>query len=278
MATKNYDAIAASRIRKPTTSQAERQPRILVYGRNKKGKTRFCSSAGNILILDPEEGTDHETRIDPDVWKINAWADLNDVYMWLRSGKAKSPITKQPYEWVAIDGLTRISNMALRWVMSQEEERNLERKPGQVGKQDYGRSNEMVKGMLHNFHSLRSMGVIVTAQERIREVPGSEEDEDAVNTEFVFVPDLTNGVRSAVNSIVDVIGRIYTIRGDFKRRVRDSKTKEIKTIEYHVQRRLWIGDHASYDTGYRSEFDLPDYIVNPTAPKLVQVMRQGKVS
>jgi hypothetical protein len=274
MATKDYAAIARDRIVKPNR---ERAPRILVYGRNKKGKTRFCSSAPNVLIIDPESGTDHETKISPDVWPITGWDDLNDVYQLMRLGpsKAISPETKQPYEWVAIDGLTRISNMALRWVMNQEEERNLERRPGQVGKQDYGKAGEMVKGMLHNFHGMRHIGMIVTAQERMREVEiSSESDEDAENASYIMVPDLPNGVRSSVNSIVDVIGRIYVVKGDFKKRVRN-RDGEISVVEYNQQRRLWIGDHAQYDTGYRSEFVLPDFIREPTAPKLIKVMREG---
>jgi AAA domain-containing protein len=278
VAAKDYSDIARQRITHPSNS--DRAPRVLVYGRNKKGKTRFCTTAGNVLILDPEEGTDHETKADPDVWKITHWEDINDAYMFLKlgPGKAKSPRNGQPYDWVAIDGLTRITNMALKWVMNQEEERNLERKPGQVGKQDYGRSGEMVKGMLHNFHSLRHLGVIISAQERMREVESSEEDDEALNPSFVFVPDLPAGVRSSVNSIVDVIGRIYTVRGSFKKRVREKSTGEIKTIEYDVQRRMWIGDHNSYDTGYRSEYVLPDFIPEPSVPKLVKVMREGKVA
>jgi hypothetical protein len=279
MTTKDYAAIARAKIRKPSDpANQDRPPRILVYGRNKKGKTRFCTTAGDILILDPEVGTKHETKADPDVWPIESWDDINDAYMYLRSGKAVSPLTKRPYLWVALDGLTRINNMALRWVMNQEEERNLERKPGQVGKQDYGRSGEMVKGMLHNFHSLKNIGVIITAQERMREVEVSgEEDEDADTSSYVFVPDVPAGVRSSVNSIVDVIGRIYTVRGTFKRDFRKRGTNETITKEVEgIQRRLWIGPHGSYDTGYRSGFELPDYIADPTIPKLITIMKEGK--
>lgn len=266
MATKDYLAIARDRITKPST--ADRPPRLFVYGRYKKGKTRFCTTAGNILIIDPEHGTDQEKRTNPDVWHISSWDDIHEVYQFLRLGKHQ-------YQWVAVDGLTRITNMALRWVMNREEERNLERKPDQVGKQDYGKSGEMVKAMLHNFDSLRSIGLIVTAGERMREVEASEEDEDATNASVVFVPDLPNGVRASVNSIVDVIGRIYTIRGDYKKRVKVKATGEIRTVEYHVQRRLWIGHHPTYDTGARSDFDLPDFIIEPTVTKLLTVMREG---
>jgi hypothetical protein len=271
MVTKDYAAIARAKIRKP--SESKRKPRLLVYGRNKKGKTRFCSSAPGVLIIDPESGTDHETKIDPSVWPVDSWDDMDDIYKFLRTG-APNPHTGEPIKWVALDGITRIHNMALRWVMNQEEERNLDRKPGQVGKQDYGRANEMTKGMLTNFHNLRDIGIIITAQERMREVEGlSEQDDEAENVAFIYVPDLPNGARGTVNSIVDVIGRIYTVRGEFTRRVKQGD--EIKTIEYNVQRRLWIGPHESYDTGYRSEWVLPDFVREPTIPKLITVMREG---
>lgn len=277
-ARKDYAAIAASKIRQPAQTK-RRKPRFLVYGRNKKGKTRFCATAPNVLILDPETGTEEEVKLNPNVWPLESWDDVNDAYMFLKGG-GKSPITKEPYEWVAIDGGTRLSNMSLRWVMNQEEERNLDRKPNQVGKQDYGRSGEMFKGMLLNFHSLYHIGLIITCQERMIEVQETgEEDEDADSAAAMFVPDLPKGARSHVNSMVDVIGRIYTVNGTFKRRFkkRDSDEYVVKEVE-GIQRRLWIGPHASYDTGYRSRYNLPSYIPDPTVPALVQAMREGKVA
>lgn len=274
MATKDYAAIAARKIRKPGDST--RMPRFLVYGRNKKGKTRFCTTAPNVLIMDPEGGTDEERKSNPDVWPVDTWDDINDVYMFLRSG-GKSPKTKEVYQWVALDGITRITNMALRWVMNQEEERNLERKPNQVDQRDYGRANEMVKGMLHNFHSLREVGIIITAQERMMEIEAlGEEDEDAENVTHMFVPDLPKGSRGPVNQVVDLIGRIYVVRGEFERKFKKPGGGVITKTE-NVQRRLWVGPHASYDTGYRSDFVLPDMIPNPTVSRVVQAMKEGKV-
>ena len=43
-----------------------------------------------------------------------------------------------------------------------------------------------------------------------------------------------------------------------------------------MQRRLYIGLHERYDTGFRSDFKLPDLIQNPTLPKLVNLMLTGK--
>jgi hypothetical protein len=260
MAGKDYAKIAASKIRRP--SQSSRKPRILVYGRNKKGKTRFAASAPDVLILDPESGTEGLTKTNPNVWPVDSWQEFDDAYQFLK-------LDKHPYKWVCVDGLTRFSNMSLRFVMGMEEERDLSRKPGMVQKQDYGKSGELLKGMLWNFHSL-NMGVIYTAQERAMEIEDDPdtEDGDAEAVSMMYVPDLPKGARSAVNSIVDVIGRIYTVRLDHPQK------EDVKV----VQRRLWLAPHVAYDTGYRSDYTLPDYLKGPTVPKLVQLLREGKVT
>lgn len=258
---KDYAAIARSKISRP--SQSKRKPRFLIYARNKKGKTTFCTSPGQgkVLIVDPEDGTQGMIKRDPDVWHISTWSDLDDVFHFLKSGKHE-------YQWVALDGLTRMANMSLKFVMSQMEETDLTRKPGMVQRQDYAKSGELIKGMLWNFHSL-PMGVIFTSQERIVEVKDDAEsdDEDAATPDLMYVPDLPKGARSAVNSIVDVIGRMYTVR-----------LEHPKTGEKVVQRRMWVEPHEAYDTGYRSDFVLPPYIKGPTIPKLLQLLREGKVT
>lgn len=261
MAAKNYEAIAKSKIRKP----AQRPPRFLVYARNKKGKTKFSLTAPNVLVLDPENGTDQYQKSAPDVWPIERWQDVDEAYNFLKRGRHK-------YDWVSVDGISRMSNMSLRFVMRQEEERNLDRQPGMVQQRDYGKSGEVFKTMLLNFDTL-PMGVIYTAQERLIDVTDDgSEDEDAEKIGHMFVPDLPKGARSSINSIVDVIGRLYVVKAERKVRLRD---KSIETQTY-PQRRLWIADHANYDTGYRSDHTLPPFVKDPTVEKLTQLIREGK--
>lgn len=264
--TKDYEAIAKRNITTPAKLGANRRlPRILVYGRNKKGKTTFMCSAPNVLIIDPEHGTDEMDKRNPNTWHINSWEELDDVYNYLKLGK-------HDYQWVGVDGVTKIHNMALRWVMSVAEEADLTRKPGLVQQRDYGRANEMLKGMLWNFHNL-PIGVMFSAQERMEKAEGTDDDdEDVEEATAAFVPDLPKGARSTLNSIVGVIGRIYTVKADKKVR----KGDEIIVKENVVQRRLWLEPHPAYDTGYRSEYELPKYLANPTVPRLVNLMRTGK--
>lgn len=280
MAVKNYAAIAKAKISRPAT--AERMPRFLVYGRNKKGKTRFCATAPDVLICDPEDGTVEEKKLNPDVWHITEWNDLNEVYNFLK-GDGKSPTTGKKYQWVALDGMTKMLSMAIDFVSKQQAERDLTRQPNQVDRRTYGQANRMVEALLHNFHSLRHIGIIFTSQERQVEIENMEdlgEDEDATPASYMYVPDLTKGARAPLNQVVDLIGRIYVVRGDFtvKRRVRQGDKVVTKEVEAKIQRRLYIGPHEMYDTGARTGFDLPDFIKEPTVASVTKALREGKVT
>lgn len=250
--TKDYAAIAARRIQRPADIQ--RFPKFLIYARNKKGKTTFGLSAGveKTLVLDPERGTAEMRTKNPNVWPIERWEDLDEAYNYLR-------YSDHPYQWVVVDGLTKMHNMSLKYVMKLQEEKSLDRIPGLVQQRDYGKAGELTKELLTKFHAL-PMGVIFTAQERMDSAMDSEEDEDVEESGAVFIPDLPKGVRGSANSIVDVIGRLYVIKNDEGKR----------------ERRLWIQESVKYDTGYRSDFELPDFVKNPTIPKLVRLVRTGK--
>lgn len=247
---KDYNEIAKKRISRPADNK--RFPKFLIYGRNKKGKSTFGISAGveKTLVLDPEHGTDEMRTKNPHVWHIEKWSDIDDAYNFLRFGK-------HDYQWCSVDGLTKFSNLSLRYVMKLQEEKSLDRIPGLVQQRDYGKSGELMKEMLTKFHNL-PMGVVFTAQERMEEAQDSEEDDDSEGSDAWFVPDMPKGVRGYVNSIVDVIGRLYVVKNDGK-----------------AERRLWIGESLKYDTGYRSDFTMPDYIRNPTIPKLAYLIRTG---
>lgn len=258
----DYVKIANSRV-KPAVQQ-KRKPRILVYGRNKQGKTRFTGTAPKILIIDPEGGAE-ETLTTQDVYPVNSWSELNEAWRYLQTAEAQGK-----YDWVGVDGLTRISNMSLRFVMKLQEERDLDRIPGMVQQRDYGRSGELMKGLLFNLHAL-PYGIVYSAQERM-ETPGAfeSEDDEVEDAEARFVPDLPRGVRSSVNAIVDVIGRIYTVKVEGV----NSAGKEVKGL----QRRLWIAQSDSLDTGFRSvNRGLPPYLKNPTVPRLVELLNRKEI-
>lgn len=268
MAEKDYLALARKRAHTPSSKKSWRK--LFIYGRNKKGKTRLLLTAGrdNILVIDPENGTDLMKTLDPFVWPITQWEDMQEVYGALRTGKLSPNHIKQgesstPFTWVGVDGLTRLNNMALKYVMRVEEERDLDRQPGFVQQRDYGKSGELMKQMIMNFQGLK-MDVCYTAQEKMITTGNSyDDDEDAGEADAFYVPDLPNAVRSMMNSQAEVIGRIYVVTVE-------GKSGPVK------QRRLQIGLHEKYDTGFRSDFKLPDIVKRPSLPQLVALMEQGE--
>jgi hypothetical protein len=244
----------ASRI---TTPQELGRGKLLIYSRHKKGKTLFCMTAPDVLIIDPEHGTDPFPQRAPKVFHVETWADIDDIYRYLRH-------SEHDFEWVGVDGVTKLHSMALRHVRKEEEERNLDRQPGLVTRRDYGRAGELIKDMIINFHNL-PMGVVFTAQERIIEAGGDdEEDSNGETSETLYVPDLPKSARGFLNTAVDLIGRLY---------VHPVRVKRGDKVVMKNQRRLYVDTHTRYETGYRSDFELPPTIKNPTVPKLMALLR-----
>lgn len=259
---KDYLAVAKRNVTRPSIVKGRR--RILVYGRNKKGKSTLANSAGvpTTLVIDAEHGTDAMLKNDPYVWHVARWEDMQDVLGALRLGTLSPALLgvgseKEPFSWVNMDGLTRFNNMALRYIMRMQEEQDLSRRPGIVDRRDYNKSGELMKELLMQMHAL-PINIVYTAQERMKAITADSDDEESEVVDYVLVPDLPDGVRGASNSWVEVIGRIYVVR-----------------IEGKPERRLYIGPNDKYDTGFRSDFVLPDVVRNPTLPKLVRLMEQG---
>src|SRR5690349_234860 len=108
MAEKDWNAIARKRIQRP--AEVQRLPKLHIYARQKKGKTTFGTSAGieQTLILDPERGTDAMKTKNPHVWHIERWEDLDEAYNFIRLGDHN-------YSWISVDGLTKLSQMSLKY-------------------------------------------------------------------------------------------------------------------------------------------------------------------
>lgn len=266
---KDYIALARNKVHRPATRP--HFPKLLVYSRNKKGKTTFAMSAGipKTLVLDPEKGTDMMKTKNPHVWPVSKWSDVQEFWGAVRTGLLSPKVLgtgpeEEPFEWISCDGLTKLNNMALKFVLKVQEQRDLDRRPGMVQRQDYNKSGELMKDFINDLFSLQ-MGVVFTAQERMITGASGDDDEDAEEQEAFFVPDLPAGVRGTINSVVDVIARLYVVTLSL------NDGREVK------QRRLQIGIHDRYDTGYRSDFVLPDMMKNPTIPKLTHLMLTGEV-
>ncbi len=166
--------------------------KVLIYGPNGSGKTRFAASAPKCLIIDiNEDGTRSAVGSGSDVFEVNSWQDIGQIYWLLKSGKHR-------YESVAIDTITMMQNLAMSFVLDEKEERDPSSEGRMPDKRSYGRSGELVKGMLLAFRNL-DMNVIFLAQSRdVKDQDTGEVIEHAV--------DLPAGSRATATACVSVLG------------------------------------------------------------------------
>jgi phage nucleotide-binding protein len=210
-------------------SQISNEVKMVIYGRNKVGKTRFaCSSDLPTLLIDCNDQGWKSVRKRPnvDVYPVEFWDDLDPIY-WVLKG------TKHKYKIVVVDTVTGLATIGMKWVLGDDAARDAGRDPLMADKRSWGKLGEVLKTTIINFRNL-PIHVIFTAQER---TTTSEDDEGATTTEIH--PEISPSPRSTLLSSVDIIGRLYTT---------DVEGKEGRTI---TERRMLLGTHPKYVSGNR---------------------------
>lgn len=235
--------------------QANPYLNILVFGRNGKGKTRFCASAENALIVDiNEKGTLSARDSGAKVFEVKTWADIDEVYWYLKRGN-------HDFEAVGIDTLTALTALCMKHVLKEEHDRDLTRDPMMPDKRAWGKVGKLMEQQIYRFRNL-PMHTIFTAQERT--VGDAEEGEDVYTT-----ASLPASVRTSALGAVGIIGRTY------KKKVvkRNKKTKK-KSVKWEF--RMLIGDHEDYETKDRIYSGLGSIVANPTVPLFVEAATSTK--
>lgn len=282
MAAVDYQALAAKMITRPQDMDVPH--RFFFYAKKKIGKTTMCISArgrnpDSVLIMDPEVGTARQTKANPNVWPIASWQDVIDQTEW-----AKRHVKDSGFKWLAYDGIDKIAYFAIYTVAGIKPSDSIKTSRKVIKIQDYGTAADMIKEWLDQLNNL-GVGIILTAQEKDEEIKGGSDEDDEVEVRsYRKVPAMPAGVRGNVEAWADVNGRLYAVEGDWPTRVlnpnkdweSDGETKVVEIDKHRHQRRLWIAPHTSFETGYRSQFgELPNYLTDPTVPKLVQAMKSG---
>lgn len=231
-------------------SEAEPHIKILVYGRNGMGKTRFACTAPRPLVIDIQEKGTKSVRDYPgvDVIKVAKWSEIVWAYWFLRAGNHE-------YDSVVIDTITGMQNVCMVQVLKESEDRDPLKDPKTASQRDWGKLAQLMKEQLLNFRNL-PMHVIYTAQERIQ----SNEEEETVER----VPDLSPGSRATATACVDIIGRVY------KKEVRTVNKKTKKEVS-RWQVRMLVGPHDDYVTKDRTG-SLGRIMSEPTVPKILEAM------
>jgi len=233
-ATKTTGTTRASSIEKAKAklkkaSDIRPEIKMVVYGRNKQGKTVFaCSSDLKTLLIDCNERGYASVR-DKDnvtVYELQRWEDLDPIYWYLRGGE-------HDFRVVVIDTVTMLAKIGMKWVLKENYDRDMTADILTPDKRSWGKLGEAMIETIIRFRNL-PMHVIFTAQEKVT----TNEDDDGGTVQEVH-PELSPSPRSALLSAVGIIGRIYV------------KEVELDNDKKKLERRMLLGAHTKFTTGNR---------------------------
>lgn len=238
-------------------SELEGWQRFLFYGPSGAGKTRLSASAPNVLLIDVNELGTASVRKDynPDVYPIQYWSEFNDVYWYLKAGNHK-------YESWAIDGITAMQNLCMKFVLGDERSRDASRDPDMPSRAVWGKVGELMKTQITNFRNLPMNGVF-TALVRSRQ--GGDGDDELA--EMTYGPACSPSIAGHLEAAVDTIGHLSVIRVQKK----DKKTQRTTTV---VRRRLITGPTDRFLTKDRNNA-FGAYIDNPTVTRMLDLINDS---
>lgn len=223
-------AKAIARIEKliKPVEEASKYAKVVVFGRNKTGKTVFGSSAEKTLVIDIDEEGTRSAHSGTKVIEVRSFDEVAHVYWYLKAGN-------HDHEVVCIDTTTALHAAAIRKVLGEAEDRDPTRERATPDRRIWGRANQLHNELIMNFRNL-PMHVVFLAQERV--VDDEDTDEPALHT-----LSLPAGARGTVLGCVGLVGRIFLKEVKVKKGPNKGKTKWTAV--------LLVGPHEQYDTGNR---------------------------
>lgn len=242
-------------------SEIEMVLTALFYGRSGTGKTTLAGTfPGKKLLLDVgERGTDSLAG-QKDVFslQVKEWDDYEDFYWELVE-------PGHGFDTVIVDAQHSLQSLAIDKAKKNAGKKLAE----QTSQRDFGQAGAMLTQWNFSYRDLRDQGinVVFLAHDRVFEFETEEEDSGVIMPEVG--PRLMPAVSSALTGMVNVVGNTF-IREEVTRSKKAGQ-KSSREIQYCLR----IGPHGYYTTKIRKpkEYSLPEYIVDPTYDKLVDVIK-----
>lgn len=198
---------------------------MLVYGPSGVGKTVFGGSADKVLFLAVEQGTVSAKRqgSKAKVWPIEKWSDLEEAYLWLNENPDHG------FQWVVLDSVTQMQQMALRAILDEAVAENGSRDPDIPAIHDHQKWQNMFKRFILAFCDL-PVNVLFTALVR------NEEDEEG---EPFLTPDIQGKgyqISQYVCGMMSCYGYMKIVRAAQKVKNKDG---EVVTKTIQKRRIIW---------------------------------------
>ena len=241
-------------------SVAEEDPtlKIMAYGKSGTGKTTFASTFPKpILFLQCDKKGVISIRRRKDTYfkQVDTWEDFEEAFNLLKDDDGNF------YKTVVLDTVTSWQEVVMASVYTGA---------GMITQQTWGKCSSKMKTWLTNLIDL-PLNVVILAQDRMAKTEASDDMEMIMPEVGAYT---MPSVSKILNAAVSVIGQTYIKASWIKPQGQIAK-RTLKT-EYCLR----IGPHTQYITKVRrdilsedgSEKPAPEYLVNPTYEKLMEVI------
>jgi len=244
-------------------------PRLVWYGREGIGKTTFGAGAENPIFVCTEEGADNLPVAKYDFGDGRILAES-----WEEILGAVQDIAAQDHDYktIVIDTWCAATLMAAQKVCVESfDGKWADKNYGFLawgGKQGYGATTELVRGLQRHLDKCRARGmmVILLSHESLGVV------KDAVRGEYhQFIGDVDTTLWNVTNEWADIVGHAYHDFAVIENR--DAKEKPKKGRAYNKNRRMvrFAGSPAEA-AKCRAGYELPDEMLLPDQPELTYSM------
>lgn len=229
--------------------------RILIYSRNKVGKTWFggSSSKPTLLIDCRDRGVETiANRPNVMVYPIDYYPEVEDLFWAIKTGKLKF----KP-EVIVFDNMTMLASICMKGLLG-DLGRTQASKPLAPQWDQWNAVTQMLNNVVFEWSELPQT-IVFLAQEATKVVSNPEGTEAENNTTIEEIgPALSPAARSTLMGAVGTIGRLY---------VKEVPSKDDETVMIQ-ERRLLLTPRAPFIAGTRIQ-GAPRVMRNPTIDKIL---------
>lgn len=261
---------------KPVSQLVDTNMSVLLYGRNRIGKTTFAAEFPKPMVflsLEPTKtgGAKSISKVPGvDAEVIRDTATLMGYAIDLTN-------EKHGYKTVVLDSVSSLEKIVLMEIMGLDKpiEQLRVGKSSAVQKDEYIDRSEQMKNLIRPFLNL-NMNVIVLANEKDHNPPKSETGERknsfnrGMQDSSFFSADTGAGLARWLMDSSDYILQLWMDsekKIDMIEMVAGQPAVEVETDTGKLIRRLRLGYHPNYAAGGRAEKALPDFIDGAVDPK-----------
>lgn len=243
---------------------------MLVWGRVKSGKTTFaCSGPKPIMFLAETGQLSVRTHKDLVIYPLNPdgsfrkviWKDAYDFLYLLRHGGLER-------ETVVIDTASALVRIGMKYILKDEEARDVEREPDTPTQPTWNRLTNIMLEFMEELEAIcrtQNMHLIYTAQQRIL----SEQKAETEGTNIS--PDFSPALKSFITQKPDILARTF-----IEKEESDDLEAE-PTLKYGMMFRhdeFLVGERVT-PRGAKTPY-LPSRAFDVTIPGLIRVIEKER--